>query len=76
MARITLEYDARNAIAKKALDFLLSLGAFKKVESKNTMEILDQKELNKETIQAIEDVENGKTFKVKNSAQLFEELGI
>jgi len=32
MARITLEYDGRNVIAKKALDFILSLGVFKQKE--------------------------------------------
>lgn len=32
MARVTLEYDGRNVIAKKALDFILSLGVFKKKE--------------------------------------------
>jgi hypothetical protein len=31
---------------------------------------------NAETIQAIEDVENGRTFKVKNSNELFKELGL
>ncbi|MDL2309199.1 hypothetical protein LJC68_07105 [Bacteroidales bacterium OttesenSCG-928-B11] len=29
MARITIEYDGRNALAQKALDFILSLGVFK-----------------------------------------------
>ena len=32
MATITLDYDARNVQAKKALDFILSLGLFQKKE--------------------------------------------
>ena len=32
MAKITLEYDGRNQTAKKALDFMLSLGVFKQGE--------------------------------------------
>lgn len=32
MARIILEYDGRNVIAKKAIDFILSLGVFKQKE--------------------------------------------
>ncbi len=32
MERITLEYDGKNVIAKKAIDFILSLGVFKKTE--------------------------------------------
>jgi len=30
MATITLRYDARNAIAKKTIDYILSLGVFEK----------------------------------------------
>ena len=32
MAEITLKYDARNSIAKRTIEFILSLGVFKKVE--------------------------------------------
>ncbi|GEM_PF-6104339 len=32
MAKITLQYDAGNPIAKKSLEFLLSIGVFKKIE--------------------------------------------
>jgi len=30
MAKITLTYDARNSLAKKTLEYVLSLGVFKK----------------------------------------------
>ena len=36
----------------------------------------DNGQLNAETIKAIEDVEKGKTTKVKNSKELFDNLGI
>ena len=32
MATISLKYDARNPIARKAIEFLLSLGIFEKAE--------------------------------------------
>ena len=32
MATITLKYDARNAIARKTIDYILSLGVFKTKE--------------------------------------------
>ena len=32
MAEITLKFDARNPIAKKTIDYVLSLGVFKKVQ--------------------------------------------
>ena len=32
VAEITLKYDARNSIAKRTIEFILSLGVFKKVE--------------------------------------------
>lgn len=38
--------------------------------------IVDENEPNTATIKAIEDVEKGKTFKVKNSKDLFKKLGI
>ena len=63
MATITLEYDARNSIAQKTLDFILSLGFFASVEKKQT-----------ELDLAIQDVENGRTNKYKNSEELFKKL--
>jgi hypothetical protein len=37
MATITLDYDALNVQAKKALDFILSLGLFEKKEKKQQL---------------------------------------
>ena len=43
MAKVTLEYDGRNVIAKKALDFILSLGVFtKKDESPYDPEFVEK----------------------------------
>jgi len=50
MATITLDYDARNVQAQKALDFILSLGLFKKEEKKSSFE------------RAMEDIEKGRVF--------------
>ncbi len=33
MATITLNYDARNAIARKTIEYILSLGVFEKKET-------------------------------------------
>ena len=48
---VTLTYDARNDIAQKALDFLLSLGVFQKKEHVSAAE--------KRTHKAIEELDNG-----------------
>ena len=64
MARITLKYDAKNTLAKKTIDYILSLGVFS-VESSR---------YNKETEKAIEEARLGKTIKAKNSKELFEKL--
>ena len=52
MATISLEYDGRNTIAQKAMDFILSLGVFRKVEKLNAAE--------KKTLKAIQEIEKGK----------------
>jgi len=62
MAKITLEYDARNTIAKKALDFLLSIGTFKKVESKNAIDI------------SLEEARTGKVSKHKSVEDYFKQM--
>ena len=59
MAEITLKFDARNPIAKKTIDYVLSLGVFKKVSG------LDQ---------ALEDEKKGKVKKYKNSEDLFKKV--
>ena len=45
MATITLQYDAKNPIAKKTIDYVLSLGVFKKEKMSGLDEaLLDVKE--------------------------------
>lgn len=44
MAKITLQYDANNPIAEKSLEFLLSIGVFKKVESTDSDKSSTEKE--------------------------------
>ncbi len=59
MAEITLKFDARNPIAKKTIDYVLSLEVIKKVSG------LDQ---------ALEDEKKGKVKKYKNSEDLFKKV--
>ena len=65
MTTITLQYDTENSIAKKALDFLLSLGVFKLVDKQVKITALDL---------AIQDVEEGRVNTYKSSKELFEKL--
>ena len=53
MSTITLEFDQENPLAKKTLDFILSLGIFK--EKKANMRYND------ETLKALDDAQKGKT---------------
>lgn len=55
MATITLKYDARNPKAKKAIEYVMSLGLFEKKT------VLDE---------AIEDVKNGRVYSVENAKDL------
>ena len=59
MAEITLQFDAKNPLAKKTIDYILSLGVFKKVSG------LDQ---------ALEDEKKGNVKKYKNSEDLFKKV--
>ncbi|RXR31871.1 hypothetical protein EQG68_09385 [Flavobacterium piscinae] len=59
MAEITLQFDAKNTLAKKTIDYILSLGVFKKVSG------LDQ---------ALEDEKKGLVKKYKNSDDLFKKV--
>lgn len=59
MAEITLQFDANNPLAKKTIDYILSLGVFKKVSG------LDQ---------ALEDEKKGNVKKYKNSEDLFKKV--
>lgn len=63
---ITLKIDTRTKQAKAFYEYIKSL-PFVEVETPR---------YNKETEDAIRDVKAGKTFKVKNSKDLFMELGI
>lgn len=68
MAQITLTYDARNAIARKTLDYILSLGFFK-------VEQTEKPRYNAETEKAIASVRAGKDLiKAKNVDDLFKKL--
>lgn len=51
MKTITLTYDGRNTIAKKTLDYILSLGVF---------EVKEDYKPNKETLEAMKEIREGK----------------
>ena len=71
MKTIKIKINKRTTYGKALLE-LIKIG----ILEKKGVEIVEDKELNKATIKAIKEVENGKTFKVKNSQELFEKLGI
>ena len=71
METIKLKINNHTSYGKALLE-LIKIG----IIEKKGVEIVEEKELNEATIKAIEDVEKGKTFKVKNSRELFENLGI
>ena len=54
MATITLTYDARSSVARKALDLLLSLGVF---QSKTSSSVSAAE---KKTHKAIDEIKSGK----------------
>lgn len=62
MARITLIYDAKNSLAKKTLDYILSLGIFKTADSKSAIDI------------SLEEVKKGKVNTYKSVDELFEKI--
>ena len=61
MAAITLEYNTRNAIARKTVEYILSLGIFK-VKTATTAVTAKEAALEK----AIEELETGKTIHCDN----------
>ena len=61
MATITLEYDARNSIAKKTIEYILSLGVFK---TKQKISGLDE---------ALLDVKEGRVYEAKSVEDLIKE---
>jgi hypothetical protein len=65
---ITIRIDQRKKESRALLDFLKTL-PFVELD-------FDKPRYNSETEKAIQDVRDGNTFKVKNSKQLFKELGI
>ena len=71
METIKLKINKRTSYGKALLE-LIKIG----IDEKKGVEIVDENEPNSATLKAIEDVEKGKTFKVKNSKDLFKELGI
>ena len=71
METIKLKINKRTSYGKALLE-LIKIG----INEKKGVEIVDENEPNLATVKAIEDVEKGKTFKVKNSKDLFKELGI
>ena len=58
MATIILEYDARNAIAKKTINFIMSLGIFTEKTSKTSFE------------KSQEDIKKGRVFSANNGRDL------
>jgi len=61
MGQITLKFDPRNKIAKKSLEYILSIGVFKTIGS-TAIDL------------ALEDVKNGRVTTHKNAAQYFKNL--
>ncbi len=62
MATVTLKYDARDAKAQKALEFILSLGIF---ETTNTIPALDK---------SIKEAKEGKVYKYDSVDDFFKEI--
>ena len=62
MATITLKYDARNPIAKKTIDYVLSLGIF---ETKEKTSALDQ---------SLQEAKEGNVNRYENINDFFEKF--
>jgi len=69
MTTITIKINERSNYGKALLE-LIKIG----VDENKGVEVI--KEPDAETLKAIKDVEEGKTFKVNSSKELFDELGI
>ena len=70
MTTITLKINKQSKAGKLMFDFI------ELITKQPGVEILEDKIPNEETIKAIEDAYSGKTTKVKNSKELFKNLGI
>ncbi|MDR1974149.1 MAG: hypothetical protein LBQ31_05685 [Bacteroidales bacterium] len=68
MATITLHYDARNNVAKRTIDYILSLGFFKTTEKTEAV-VTHTSGLD----EAINDVKQKRTCKAKNSKDLIKQ---
>ena len=64
MATITLNYSERNTIAAKTIEYVLSLGLFK-IEERSTTDSFNK---------SIEEMESGKTSRLKNIDNPLEEI--
>jgi hypothetical protein len=62
MATITLKYNAKNEKAKKALEFILSLGVF---ETSGTIAALDK---------SLKEAREGKVYTAKNAKDLMSKI--
>lgn len=62
MATITLKYDAKNPKAKKAIDFMLSLGIF---ETSDTIPALDK---------SLKEAREGKIHKYKSVDEFLKKM--
>jgi hypothetical protein len=58
MATILLKYDARNSIAQKTIDYILSLGVFEKTDTSYSFAESD------------EDIKKGRVYMAKNADDL------
>ncbi len=65
MATITLEYDARNATLKKALDFVVSIGAKVVPQPKTKKCGLDE---------ALEDIKAGRVYSAKSVDDMMKQI--
>ena len=61
MATILLKYDARNSIAQKTIDYILSLGIFEKTETSNPFAESDN------------DIKNGRIYSAKDADDLIKQ---
>ena len=64
MAQLTLHYDARNNIATKTIEYILSLGVFKTEEKSPT------NSFNK----SVEEMKTGKTHRLQNTENPMKEI--
>jgi len=64
MATITLNYNARNTIAARTIEYVLSLGVFKTEEKQST------DSFNK----SIKEMQSGKTYRLKNTENPIAEI--